>query len=115
MTVQELYESIEGDYNEVRSRLINDSLVTRFVKKFPSDPSMHELLEAVAAGDIRTSFRAAHTLKGVCGNLAFTRLFQAAWNLTEQLRPLDMPADPVLLEQLKEEYQLTLNAIERLQ
>ncbi len=114
MTVQELYESIEGDYNEVRSRLINDSLVTRFVKKFPSDPSMHELLEAVAAGDIRTSFRAAHTLKGVCGNLAFTRLFQAAWNLTEQLRPLDMPADPVLLEQLKEEYQLTLNAIDML-
>lgn len=115
MTIQELYETIGGNYADASSRLINESMVTRFVKKFPSDPSMHELLEAVAAGDIQTSFRAAHTLKGVCGNLAFTRLFQAAWNLTEQLRPLDMPADPVLLEQLKEEYQLTLNAIERLQ
>lgn len=112
MTVQELYKTISGDYNEACSRLINEKLVARFVQKFPSDPSMENLRSALAEGDFKSAFRAVHTLKGVCGNLAFTKLYQAAWNLTEQLRPQTGPADPVLLEQLEQEYVKTVSAID---
>lgn len=112
MTIQELYKSISGNYNEACTRLINEQLVIRFVQKFPSDPSMQKLRDAVAEGDIKASFRAVHTLKGVCGNLAFTKLYKAAWDLVEQLRPQTEPADAALLEIVENEYQATLAAIE---
>lgn len=113
MTIQEFYASISGNYNEACTRLINDSLVARFVQKFPTDPSMQKLRDAVVAGDIKASFRAVHTLKGVCGNLAFTQLYKAAWDLVEQLRPQTEQADAGLLEILENEYQATLAAIEK--
>lgn len=112
MTIKELYDTLSGDYNEACSRLINEQLVARFVQKFPSDPSMQNLRDAVAAGDIKASFRAVHTLKGVCGNLAFTKMYQAAWNLTEQLRPLTDQADAALLDILEQEYKKTVSTIE---
>lgn len=115
MTIQDFYASISGNYDEACTRLINDRLVERFVLKFPTDPSMQKLREAVADGDIKASFRAVHTLKGVCGNLAFTRLYKAAWDLVEQLRPQTEQADARLLEIVENEYQATIAAIEKYQ
>lgn len=108
MTIKECYEKLEGNYDDARMRLISDSLVSRFVQKFPSDPSMQLLRDAVAAGNIKESFRAVHTLKGVTVNLGFSRLYRAAWALTEQLRQCDAPADPELYKALNEEYDRTI-------
>lgn len=114
MDIRECYEALHGDFDQACARLMNERMVTRFVLKFPSDPSMQQLREAVAAGDNERAFRAAHTLKGVAGNLSFTALYQAASTLTEQLRPLSDPADRVLLAALEREYQRTLEVICRL-
>lgn len=111
MTIEQVYEELNGNFAEACERLINKANVERFVKKFPQDPSMQGLRDAVAAGDIETSFRSVHTLKGVAGNLAFTALFQAAWNLTEQLRPRLEQADKDLLEALEKEYQHTIDTL----
>ena len=111
MTVQECYEKLHGDYNDACKRLINENFVKRFVMKFPQDPSMQQLRDAVKAGDIEVSFRAVHTLKGVAANLALTTLYQAAWNLTEQLRPRQEQADAELLAALEEEYKKTIEAL----
>ena len=72
---------------------------------------MQNLLDAVEAGDIETSFRSAHTLKSVSGVLSFTALYLASWNLTEQLRPRKEQADPALLELVKIEYANTMDAL----
>ena len=114
MDIRECYEALHGDFDQACARLMNERMVTRFVLKVPSDPSMQQLRDAVTAGDNERAFRAAHTLKGVAGNLAFTALYQAASNLTEQLRPLSYPADPALLAALEREYQLALDAIARI-
>lgn len=114
MNIKECYDELQGNFTDACSRLINEAMVTRFVQKFPQDPCMQQLRDAVAEGNIETSFRAVHTLKGVAGNLAFTKLYQAAWNLTEQLRPRLEQADPALLSALEEEYARTIAAIERL-
>ncbi len=111
MDIRECYEALHGDFDQACKRLMNERMVTRFVLKFPSDPSMQQLREAVAAGDNENAFRAAHTLKGVAGNLAFTALYRAACDLTEQLRPLSEPADPSLLAALECEYQCALDAV----
>ena len=115
MTTKEFYDAIGANYNEALSRLMSEGLVSRFVKKFPTDPTMQALRSAIAEGKIEESFRAVHTLKGVAGNLAFTKMYQAAWNLTEQLRPRRDQADPALMEILEAEYAKTIAKIEELQ
>lgn len=111
MKLTELYQQLNGDYADACRRLLSEKMVARFVIKFPDDPSMQNLRDAVAAGDIESSFRAVHTLKGVSGILAFTSLYQAAWNLTEQLRPRLDQADPELLAKVEDEYANTLAAL----
>lgn len=111
MKVQELYDKLHGDYAEACKRLINEKMVANFVLKFPSDPSMQQLRDAVAARDIETSFRAIHTLKSLSGVLSFTQLYKVSWDLTEQLRPRLDQANPKLLELVEEEYKLCIDSI----
>ncbi len=42
-------------------------------------------------GDTETAFRAAHTLKGICMNLGFDRLYEASYDITEVLRAKKKP------------------------
>ena len=111
MSLDELYRQLHGDYEEVKARLMSDRLVEKFVLKFPSDPSMQQLLDAVAAGDNASAFRAVHTLKGVAANLALTELRNAASALTEQLRSGDKPADEELLRKVEDAYKLVIDSI----
>lgn len=114
MDIKEFYQEIQGDFDEACKRMLKEEMVTRFVKKFPSDPCIKELCAAVEEGNIDASFRAVHTMKGVTGNLAFTKLYNAVWKLTEQLRPRLEPADPDLLDNLLREYDKTIAAIEKI-
>ena len=85
MNLEELYISLHGDYADAKARLMSDRLVEKFVLKFPSDPSMQELRDAVASGDNASAFRAVHTLKG--------------------------PADEELLKKLEDAYKLVIDSI----
>lgn len=86
MTVAELYDQIGGNYNEVRTRLPMDTMVSRFVIKLLHDPSGEQLIAAWKAGDEEELFKAAHAEKGVCANLAITRLADLADEITEATR-----------------------------
>lgn len=113
MTIQNCYETLKGNYEEAKQRLMNDKLIERFILKFPADDSITILREAVKAGDHDESFRGAHTLKGVAANLAFTELEKAASELTEQLRNSKDPADPVLFENVETAYNLVINTLKQ--
>lgn len=86
MTIQECYQSLGGNYAEVQQRLPSDRLIKRFITKFLDDGSYAELSQAMASGQREQAFRAAHTLKGVCANLSFTRLLTSVSALTDLLR-----------------------------
>jgi len=111
MTLEECYASLHGDYASAKKRLMTDRLVEKFILKFPADPTMQQLREAVAVNLIAESFRAAHTLKGVAANLSFDELQKFASELTEQLRPQTAAADPVLLQRVEESYRLVVDTI----
>lgn len=111
MTLQECYNKLQGNYAEARERLMSEKLMERFILKFPNDPSMDALNEMVAAGDNKGAFRAVHTLKGVAANLGFTRLYQDASNLTEQLRDLQHNPDPELYRILKSTYTMVITVL----
>ena len=114
MNLEEVYSQIHGDYAEVKARLMSDRLVEKFVLKFPSDPSMQQLRDAVVAGDNAAAFRAVHTLKGVAANLAFSELREKASDLTEQLRSGENPADEQLLNKVEEAYKLVIESLGKL-
>ena len=111
MKVQECYEKMGGNYSDVINRLRKESFVEKFLVRFPEDPSYGELVEGMENGDVGTAFRAAHTLKGVCQNLALSSLFEPVNEMTELLRVEDMEGAKPLMPRVTEEYNKTLAAV----
>lgn len=111
MTLQECYTALEGDYEEVLSRLRSERLIQKFVLKFPDDPSYRLLCDSMDSQDWAEAFRGAHTIKGVCQNLGFTLLGQSSSQLCEALRNGYHPEAPALALQVKADYEKTVDAI----
>lgn len=116
MTVQECYELFGGNYDEVLSRLRADDRIIRFLKMALGDGSYQLLIDSIDTNNVDEAFRAAHTLKGVCGNLSITRLGESSTALCEYLRENRVIDDKVMsmLPKVKEDYELTINAIKQL-
>lgn len=117
MTVEELYAQIGGNYTEALSRMPSEAFVSRFIIRFLDDTSCKDLFAAWASGDDEVSFRAAHTAKGVCANLALTKLCDLSTQICEALRPgnesLRAQTDiDALVSQLSGAYASTVAAIE---
>lgn len=114
MTMQECYNKLGGNLEQIKNRLPSVGIITKFITKFLDDGTFDELCRAMQSGDRKEAFRAAHTLKGLSANLSFDRLFSSAENLTEILRPeSDTIADSAFsgFEAVKNDYELTVNAI----
>lgn len=117
MTLKECYAALGGDYDEVMGRLRSERLVQKFVLKFPGDGSYRLLCDSLAAGNREEAFRAAHTIKGVCANLAFNDLLASSEALTEALRggrPPE-PGEEALIQRVREDYQRAVQAIQAFQ
>ena len=117
MTLKECYAALGGDYDEAMGRLRSERLVQKFVLKFLNDGSYQLLLDSLAAGDRDEAFRAAHTIKGVCANLAFNTLLDSSEALTEALRD-GRPAqagEEDLIARVKADYDRAYQAIQAFQ
>ncbi len=117
MTLQECYSALGGDYKDVSNRLFNEAMVKRFVFKFLNDQSFSNLCNALDRADYEQAFIAAHTLKGICQNLSFTRLYHSSQLMAEELRggAPDVQNAQRLLSDVAEDYRITADAIRRLQ
>jgi len=111
MTVKEFYDSIGGDYDEAANRLMNDMLIKRFVTKFLSDLSYQHLVETMEKEDYEEAFAAAHTLKGVCKNLAFHAIGDSSSHITELLRTKQYEEAAAYLPTVKEDYNKIISSI----
>lgn len=113
MTLQECYAALDGDYEGVAGRLRSDRLVQKFILKFLEDPSYGLLVDSMDREDFGEAFRAAHTIKGVCQNLDFTRLYRSSSRLCEALRHGFTPEAPGCYGEVRADYQQTVDAIGR--
>lgn len=111
MTLQECYIALSGDYADVIGRLRSEKLVQKFVLKFLEDGSYELLCRSLAEGNREEAFRAAHTIKGMCQNLGFTKLGKSSSDLTESLRSGDGNVSEILLQEVQKDYQITSEAI----
>lgn len=64
----------------------NESFYLMLVNKFIDGTDLSILVNALKNNDLDTAFAQAHSLKGVCGNLSLTPLFNVTVEMVEPLR-----------------------------
>lgn len=64
----------------------NEAFYFKLIGKVVEDKNFQALEDAVAAKDLDKAFEAAHSLKGVLGNLALTPIYEPVYEITELLR-----------------------------
>lgn len=114
MTVKEAYESVESNYDNVLKRLGSEGMIKRFAIKFLDDPTFQDLKSALDAGDGESAFRAAHTMKGICLNLGFDKLYEVSAALTEQLRGREIAGSEAMYEKVAEQYNRLTAALKKI-
>lgn len=114
MDIRECYRKLEGDFDNAMRRLGSENFIRRFTLRFLSDPSFQMIKEGIAAGDAELAFRGAHTLKGVCANLDFTKLQELSSQLTEVLRDGSLEGYEEIFQAVERQYQQTIDAIQEL-
>lgn len=112
ISMREAYEKIGADYTGACVRLMGEDMLSRFALKFLDDDSMDRLEAAMAAGDVKNAFMAAHTLKGVSQNLGFDNLYEPAVVVTEALRGADaVDGAREGMHALQQQYAATMSAL----
>jgi HPt (histidine-containing phosphotransfer) domain-containing protein len=87
MTLQELYESIGGDYEQALRVLRVEKLIDKHIRKLTGNGVVDNLLAAGETMDPTQLFETAHATKGVCANLGLTRIAGLASEIAEEFRP----------------------------
>ena len=89
----------------------NEKLLARLLGKFLDDQSFAHLEAAFAAQDAEAALNAAHTLKGVAGNLSVTTVYELAGRQCDLLRAGSPDEAAALMPQLSEAYRAAQDAI----
>ncbi len=111
MTIRQCYEKMGSDFDGVLRRLGSEAIISRVAEKFLNDPSFSDLRSALAENRTEDAFHAAHTLKGVCVNLGFDRLYEGSSQLTELLRTGKTDGAGVLFAEVERSYEITAEAL----
>jgi len=97
---------------EGSARIMNNiKLYVKLLGKFRNDNNLNDLEAALAAGDLAKAQNAAHTIKGVAANLAFTELFKQCLELETQIK--NGAVNPAQLETVKTVFAATLQEIDK--
>lgn len=103
---------IDGNYEDVKDRLVKDSRIVKYVRKFPDDDSYRRLVDAMCVQkNYKQAFVYAHTLKGLAQTLGFTELALCSSAVTEALRNDRYALAEAKLPDLTRAYNATISAI----
>ena len=87
MLTTDALKQFGADVNDGLSRCMgNEAFYFKLIGKVVEDKNFQALEDAVAAKDLDKAFDAAHSLKGVLGNLALTPVYEPVYEITELLR-----------------------------
>ena len=115
MQFNEVLAYIIPDQETVLRRFAgNSSLLERFVRKFPQDQSFEKLTTAMENNDYTAIETAAHTLKGVTGNLGFQGLFEKSEEMVVAVRKQEYERLQPLYEKVKDDYNELMEHLSKL-
>ena len=114
MSVEEFYEEIGGDYQDIFSRLEDDKVIKCALLMFLKDENYNKSLDNIKNNNLKEAFFNIHTLKGICRNLSFSNMYIPVEEITEALRThTDLPSDE-WVDRLKSEYEKIVCAIHKI-
>ena len=111
MNLKDCYIKFGGDFDEVLGRLRREETVQKFAFKFLDDKSFSLFESSIGSKDYEDALRAVHTLKGICQNLSFTRLFESSSVVTNALKENDWNKAVDMMPKLSKDYYETINVI----
>lgn len=111
MNLKDCYIKFGGDFDEVLGRLRREQTVQKFVCKFLDDKSFYLFESSMGNKDYEEALRAVHTLKGICQNLSFTRLFESSNFVTKALKENDWNTAVEMMPKLSMDYYEIINVI----
>ena len=111
MNLKDCYLKFGGDFDEVLGRLRREQTVRKFVFKFLDDKSFSLFEASMVKKDYSEALRAVHTLKGICQNLSFTRLFESSSLVTNALKENEWNKAVDMMPKLSKDYYETINVI----
>lgn len=115
MNIEQFYDSIHAEYENISSRMMgNRKLIEKVVKKFPDDPTYDQFLSALDRGDYEEILKAAHTLKGIASNLEFVLLQKKSEKIVNLIRGNQLESVLIVAEELKNEYENIISKIQEL-
>lgn len=103
---KEILESYGSDYEETMGRFLGDeNFYLKILGMLMKDGSMGKLRDALDSKDMAEAFDAAHTLKGIAGNLGLTPFYIAVGTMVEALRSRDPKGNyTALYQRVEAEY-----------
>jgi HPt (histidine-containing phosphotransfer) domain-containing protein len=97
---------------EGKKRVMNNGkLYAKLLTKFKTDTNLSDLVAFASAQDWEKAQTAAHTIKGIAGNLSLTELFNQSLDVETQIKAKSLK--PESLESIKACFTETLSAIEK--
>ena len=111
MNLKDCYIKFGGDFDEVLGRLRREQTIQKFVYKFLDDKSFLLFEASMENQDYEEALRAVHTLKGICQNLSFTRLFESSSLVTKALKENDRNQAIDMMPQLSKDYYEIIDVI----
>ena len=111
MDLRDCYNSFGGDFDEVLGRLRREQTVQKFVYKFLDDKSFDLFQAAMGDRDYGEALRAVHTLKGICQNPSFDRLYASSSLVTKALKENDFNKAVDMMPQLSNDYCQIINKV----
>ena len=111
MDLRTCYMRFGGDYDAVLGRLRREDIIQKFVYKFLDDKSFQLLETSIKNMDYEEALRAVHTLKGICQNFSFTRLFESSDAMTKLFKAGDYNKAVAMMPRVSDDYLSTVHAI----
>lgn len=115
MSVEEKFVAAGYDYAALCERTFGDEeLIEELLHIFLADESWENMCSCMDNGETENAFRAAHSLKGSCGMLGLSGLFEMMRVLTDKLRYVDLEGAKIVFPKTRDEYEKAVSLIKEL-
>lgn len=101
MSLLQDMEALGADTEDALRRFMNNSaLYEKMLKKFPAAAAEQNVTACLEKGGTEAAATAAHTLKGITGNLSLTPLYEAYTGIVASLRAGDADGAKAALDEI---------------
>ncbi|MEE1076115.1 MAG: Hpt domain-containing protein [Acutalibacteraceae bacterium] len=114
MTLRDFYNEINGNYNEISSRILNEGRIRKYLDIFLQDNTFTDLCTEIDRNNIQSAYIYAHKLKGLSQNLSLSSLYVYADLITKALQGNNIKKTICVLPKLSQEYTRVISGIKSL-